>query len=478
MSIAATALPARTAQRSRPGLLLDGAIEKEKSETVRARLPWPVALFVVGLMIPWIIPLGPLSMPAFRLALLATIAPCTIGWLRGKAGRFRIADGCVLLFCIWATMSLVIAHGGRGIQTGGALFIDTMGAYLLARCHIRDAASFRGTILFIAGLVVLLMPFLLDEWLTGQKPLLNIFGAVFPTVDTTLMTPRMGFWRVQGPFAHSILYGALVGSLVSLTWLVAGQGMGQGRRLTMTCVIGFAAALSMSSAPLAGVLLQIALIGWDTILKRYSFRWKILWGMIAATYLVIALGSNQTPVQFYISKFTFDQSTGWYRIWIWNYGSASVLAHPIFGIGLADWARPKWMAADTVDNFWLLTAMRYGLPAILLLAGAVLTTSTAVARRKDLPLALAPYRTAFLICITAFCFVGSTVHFWDAPYAWFLFLLGSGAFLLDAKPERETSEPAAVVSASPGRSRHIRPLRNPRQPLPLRRLPLERRVRR
>ena len=67
---------------------------------------------------------------------------------------------------------------------------------------------------------------------------------------------------------------------------------------------------------------------------------EVLWCLGFLAYLVIKFGSNQTPVQFYISRFTFNAQTGWYRLAIWEYGSASVLNHPLFGIGFADWTRP------------------------------------------------------------------------------------------------------------------------------------------
>jgi len=46
-----------------------------------------------------------------------------------------------------------------------------------------------------------------------------------------------------------------------------------------------------------------------------------------------------------------------------------VRAHPVFGIGYGDWARPNWIPAS-VDNFWLLTAMRHGVPGLGFLAAA------------------------------------------------------------------------------------------------------------
>ena len=428
---------------------------------VPATPSWPIRLFLVALLIPCIIPLGSINMPTYRLVLLATILPCTIAWLRGTAGPVRAADIFLLCYSLWAALSLAMAQGPLpAVQPGGVIIVETLGAYLLGRCYVRDAESFRRMVLFVAKLVIFLLPFSIVEWLSGSKPLLWAFGKVFPTVEITMMTPRMGLWRVQGPFDHSIAYGAFCGSIFALVALVGGDRMSRIKQFSLTGLVGFATMLSMSSAPIAGVVLQAMLIGWNTLLKSYTFRWKILGMLASVAYLVVALGSNQSPVQFYISNFTFNHQTGWYRIWIWDYGSASVLNHPIFGIGLADWARPSWMASDSVDNFWLLTAMRYGLPAFVFLALAFISLMLAIGRsRNGRNSPFANYRAGFLISMLAIIAVGTTVHYWGAPYAWIFFLLGSSAWLVDAKQALQLPGPsvksARKIEEQPGFRRRL-----------------------
>ena len=78
----------------------------------------------------------------------------------------------------------------------------------------------------MAKVIALLFPFAVYEWITGNKPILSAFSAVFPTVEITMMEPRLGFWRVQGPFPHSIVFGVFCGSIFALTLLVAGTGRG------------------------------------------------------------------------------------------------------------------------------------------------------------------------------------------------------------------------------------------------------------
>jgi O-antigen ligase len=400
-------------------------------QTATRRLPLPVIFFLVSLVIPWIIPIGPANFTPSRILLIIFLLPSLLKWLRGDAGPIRLVDIGIVMYAAWAGLCLFVAHGiSQAAEPAAIFFIETVGAYLLARCYIRDEHDFRNVFVLMATLLAIIFPFAVYEWITGQKPILNAFSAIFPTVEITTMTPRMGFWRVQGPFSHSIEFGVFCGSLFTFSVLVLGHRLPLLKRLLIAGLVGFSAALSMSSAPTGGIVLQLFLLSWYGVLRNVASRWKLLLALMFLGYLAIEFGSNQTPVQFYISKFTFEQQTGWYRIWIWDYGSESVVNHPWFGIGLNDWVRPAWMPANSVDNFWLLTAMRYGLPAFLFLVGSILLMMFGMSKRIVADKRLQPYGTAFLICMSTYAFVGSTVHFWGAPYMWYVFVLGTGGWML------------------------------------------------
>ena len=397
-----------------------------------------IKFFMIGLVVPWIVPLGGANFPPYRVVLLLTLLPCLASWLRGKAGPIRAVDIGVFTYCIWIGIALAATQGpATALQPSCSFFIDGFGAYLLARCYIRSAEDFSRMILFAVKLIAALLPFALYEWITGNAILLTIFGLVSPTVDFSNMPPRLGLFRVQGPFSHPILFGVFCGSILALVCSVTPSKRFFLGRGFSACLVAFSAMLSMSSAPLAGVLFQVGLLVWFRALGRFSWHLKVLWGLFLLCYLIVEFGSNQTPIQFYISHFTFDTQTGWYRLLIWDYGSESVMNNPILGIGLADWVRPPWMASKSVDNFWLLTAMRHGLPGLLILSVSCLVLWVGLARGPALPSALQAYRRAYLICMITFVFVGSTVHFWAAIYSWFFFLLACGVWLLDA--QRETS---------------------------------------
>ena len=86
--------------------------------------------------------------------------------------------------------------------------------------------------------------------------------------------------------------------------------------------------------------------------------------------------------------------------------------------------------STSIDNFWLLLAMRYGLPAPFLLLLTLLSIFLALGFKKGLDDKITAYRTGFLISMIGFFVVGWTVHFWDAGYV--LFTICDGQWHLDA----------------------------------------------
>src|SRR4051794_9309763 len=128
--------------------------QKNRTRTRTWKTNWAVVLFLVGLSVPWVIPFGPLHLTIYALVLLTFLLPCIWKWMRGATGGISLPEFGLFFYCIWAGIALLAAHGFDAIQTVGILFIETMGAYLLARCFIRDAADFRGMVL-VATTVVL-----------------------------------------------------------------------------------------------------------------------------------------------------------------------------------------------------------------------------------------------------------------------------------------------------------------------------------
>jgi hypothetical protein len=420
---------------------------EERTGTVTARLSWPVAAFFVSLVVPWSIHLGSLAFSVYRFLLVLLILPCLFMWLRGGAGRIRFADIALIMYCIWCALSLAVVHGiDAGVQSGGMIFIETIAPYMLARCYIRTSRDFEQMATIIFRIVAILLPLALYEAIFKHNIARDLFAAVMPSFPDAYEGDRLGLRRVQGLFEHPILFGVFTGSILAMVHLVVGYQRSFFDRWWRSAIVCATAFLSLSAGPLTAVAAQAGLMVWNSALKRVESRWKILWCLVAVMYLVVELASSQSVPAFYISRFAFDQGSAWQRLLIWEFGSASALNHPLFGIGYGEWERPAWLTSS-IDMFWLIHAVRYGLPAAFLFLLAFLVTVTKVGFRRDLDERMIQCRTAYLISMTGFFIVGWTVHFWAAAYVSFMFLLGSGVWILDAGLNEE---PNAVAVSNVG----------------------------
>jgi O-antigen ligase len=129
------------------------------------------------------------------------------------------------------------------------------------------------------------------------------------------------------------------------------------------------------------------------------------------------------------------------RVLIWQFGSRSVAEHPWFGIGYDDWDRPTWMQWDnsfSIDNFWLLIAMRFGLPVAVFLGIATLTAVGVLAWRSTrYQPADARLMRGMAISLGVFALGIISVALWLIALAWFFVLVGvavSLAYQLEPKP--------------------------------------------
>jgi hypothetical protein len=79
-----------------------------------------------------------------------------------------------------------------------------------------------------------------------------------------------------------------------------------------------------------------------------------------------------------------------------------------------------------MDNFWLVNAVRYGVPGFLLLATVTLTLCRANAKHRESVLG-----GGWVIGVSGLIVSGCTVHFWNQAYVFFMFYLGLGAAICD-----------------------------------------------
>ena len=310
------------------------AESKLATDSDQRKLPIPVIMLLLSLVFPFLVQVGPLLITVNRLVLLIMVVPCLFIWLLGRAGKIRMADVALLLMCLWITISYFAIHGlGVAIEAGGMRFIETMGAFLVARCFIRDAESFRAMVALLFMIIVAMLPFAIYEALTAHNILLDLANSIWYSGVDAAKAPRWGLDRVEGVFMHPILFGVFCGAPISLVYYVLGYGISTFGRLFKTGLVGFTALFSLSSGPLAAILAQVMLIGWDQSLFWLKKRWAILSGGILTLIVALEVAANRTTPELFIHYFAFNKLSASNRLRIWDYGTQSVAEHPLFGVG-------------------------------------------------------------------------------------------------------------------------------------------------
>ena len=133
------------------------------------------------------------------------------------------------------------------------------------------------------------------------------------------------------------------------------------------------------------------------------------------------------------TSLALDLANAYYRLAIWEYGTANVMKNPWFGVPLdGSWERPDWMYSPTVDHYWLATALSGGLPTVALYILAIGTLFRAVYanQSEQQPIEQRRCRHAWSAAVLVLCFVGTTVHFWREIEVFFTLLLGMGGALI------------------------------------------------
>ncbi|SPH24106.1 hypothetical protein DEA8626_03155 [Defluviimonas aquaemixtae] len=418
-----------------------------------ARLHPLVMLYLLTIVMPLGFDIGSIAMTSVRLLLLVVIIPLTVGLISGQYGRRYPIDWLFFLHVVWAAISLLVNNPNRAIESIGSTGIEFIGGYVLARAYIRTASDFIGLIRVVLALVVLLLPFAILETRSGTAVIPAVIERlpVLTTVTQVDIPMRMSLHRVQAVFAHPIHFGLFCSVALSLTYVGLRNSMSLVGRIVACMAIGLGIFLSLSSGALLAAMLQIGLITWDRIFRNMRRRWLLLVGLFVAMYVTIDILSNRTPLKVMMSYATFSAHTAYYRSIIFDWGMRNVWDNPIFGLGFRPWIRPSYMKTGTIDNFWLVIAIRNGIPGFLLLALGYADAIIRVGRRQFTPgTTLANLKLAWMFTFVGLSFTLSTVHIWTAIYSFVFFMLGSGLWLASV-----SSEPDRVAGGRPKRRRTV-----------------------
>ena len=384
-------------------------------------------LFVLSLIPPSYFFIAGLRLSPTRVLLLAFFVPLLVRLLSGAAGRIRAMDVFLMLFLVWMVVTLVYHHGMERFPYAMISVVELFGGYLIGRVLVRNAADFALLFRIVFWVLVALSPFVLMELLTDRNLLQEMSRKIVPTYfKDESSRGRIGLHRVMAGFEHPILYGLFCAAVFGpLLAVFARRGT---VRVALVLFLGFMTFASLSSAPLLALAIQLALLIWAWMTGG---RWWLLAGSVVFLYGLIDLLSNRTPVTILINYITFDPGTAWTRILIWEFGSAEMWRHPVFGIGMNDWTRPAWLTGS-VDNFWLVIGMRHGVVGLGLLIPALASGLWTVMRVRGLTGQTAHLRRNYVLALGAVYLTLCTVHIWGDSSSFIMLLIGAGAWFSDA----------------------------------------------
>ncbi len=416
-------------------------------------------LFMLCFLVPIHLHFGSLTMGLPRFYLLLGFFPALFTLFRAPDLRIGATDYLIFGFILWASLAILANHGLTEIEFMGLQVVDMFGAYLVGRALIRTPEDYRYFWRIFAYAMLFMFPIAFVELLTNRfilHDLLRPFFDVFANA-TIHYPPRWGFDRVQGNLEHPILFGVFW-SLGFAPMLSVFRSFSA--RVFFGAICLAMVGMSLSSGAYLVAIFQSGLLLWGWMTRG---SWKTLLVLFAILYVVVEIISNRPALVAISTRLAFSSGTAYWRVLIWEFGTKNVLENPIFGLGLRDWVRPSWLGAS-VDNNWLLVAMRGGIPAILLLLSAFGAMIKTLVSARDLSPRVQRYRRNFIIMFLSMFLALGTVAVWSGTQSFLFFLLAMGVNLAGMKQQGGEEVP---VPEAPPVSRYTRQkVRHARQPSP------------
>lgn len=365
--------------------------------------------------------------------------------------KFAWPDLGILLGCFWIALASYMTTGKLTdtLAQGGAHGIDIGLSYFFMRLSVRSPRDLRLFLVAIAPAVAGTGAILAMESVSGRLIVQPIFSSITGQPLRGGVEFRLGLARGVASFPHAILAGICLASFMTIYWMSGLRGWPK--------IIGFVGAFgaffTMSSAALLGLLMGGLLIAYDWLSLRFrNFTWSLFLAGSTILFLTVELVSNSGFFNLLVRFASLNTVSAYNRVLIWKYGSESVMRHPFFGIGYEDWDRPSWMNWSTsfsVDHFWLILAMRFGLPVSVFFIFATAMAVLLVARRST---KVSPVDARLMrgvaIALAVFALGAISVSLWLNALVWFFMLVGISV-TLGSQPDEQRLVRRMVFQPAP-----------------------------
>jgi hypothetical protein len=335
-----------------------------------------------------------------------------LGVLLKRGRNIVVSDFLAGALAAWMLVSSYFNGGFRPYV--GAEAIEFLGAYLVGRAFVFGPSNLRTFVKALRQITVAVIALALLDFLARRNITLDVFGIPHGAQE------RYGSVRATSVFENAEHYGTFCVGAAAI-FLYSERGI---YRVLYVGLSFLGCALSLSSGPFIGLGIVMMLFFYDSMMKQRPWRWKALVTIVAGFFLIIFLFVAR-PLERFLVHFTLDPQTGFFRLSTWNAALPLIGESPFIGFGLIELQAGDAQAyLWSVDCLWLVEALRYGLPAVILL---ILTMFSPILRRRRMS-AFGPSMyhdaTGFSLAIVAIGIIGLTVHIWNGPWLFLSLCVG------------------------------------------------------
>lgn len=404
---------------------------------------WAIALFFVTIFIPGSFYIG-VRMTPFRLYLILMALPMVLRFRADPTIRITMVDVLVFLAIFWRSLSLVVVHQSAELLNAGASFIELFFGYMIGRVFVRTAADYRFFFRCFFVMLVALLPFALVELVTLTRVLRRIFGVVLTQPVEVILGPyvRYGMMRVQVSFDHALLFGAFCSlGFANMVYLHRFP-----KNLILAGFVAFMTLLAISSSSMIALVLQSGMMVYERVLRPFRAKWIVLGAAILAVIFSFQLIFGKTIPEYLVTELAMNQAGAETRLDQIQYGLKEVWRQPVFGIGLNIAKLPFWRS-DIFDNFWLHTAVRFGIPAFLFIAGAFALHFLYVTLRPKTGGEQDVLRLGYAIPFVTLVLLIGSIAVWGSFVVFMMAYVGAGAWFYNGAADAAPRPPGRPVPA-------------------------------
>ena len=217
--------------------------------------------------------------------------------------------------------------------------------------------------------------------------------------------------------------------------------------------VGFMTLLAISSSSMIAIVLQTCMMVYERVLRPFRAKWIVL-GVAGLTVIYsFQLIFGKSIPEYLVTELALNQAGAETRLDQIQYGLKEVWRHPVFGIGLNIARLPFWRS-DIFDNFWLHTAVRFGIPAFLFIAGAFALHFLYVTLRPPSSPEAGTLRIGYAIPFVTLVLLIGSIAVWGSVVVFIMAYLGAGAWFYNGMPDAAARRRG---SGAPSRRRAGRP---------------------